>query len=77
MSAVVTRHIWIARHAERLDFIDKAWHDKSMPKGDPYDSPLSPNGLCQAQDLADRLAQRPCVRSHWMMGCSQWCRHCE
>lgn len=56
MTTTDTRHIWIARHAERQDFLDKEWHTRVTPAGDPYDSPLSPNGLIQAQNLADRLA---------------------
>lgn len=59
MNNTPTRHIWIARHAERLDFIDKAWHESTTPPGDPYDSPLSPNGEKQADDLAERLADEP------------------
>lgn len=57
MTTTATRHIWIARHAERMDFLDKEWHAKLSPTGDRFDSPLSPNGLIQAQNLADRLAE--------------------
>lgn len=51
------RSIWIARHGEREDYLDPFWYEKCDPPADPYDSPLSRNGLQQAADLADRLSR--------------------
>lgn len=44
--------IWIARHASRLDFVDPDWH-RSAPN--PYDPPLSDDGVTQARELGNRL----------------------
>lgn len=55
-SAAVSRRVWIARHAERQNFVDPFWYEKCQPPGDQYDSPLSQNGLIQARDLAQRLS---------------------
>ncbi len=44
--------IWIARHGNRLDFVDPAWFENADR---PYDPPLSDDGVIQAQELAQRL----------------------
>lgn len=44
--------IWIARHANRLDFVNPEWFNTADRR---YDPPLSDDGLVQVQELADRL----------------------
>jgi broad specificity phosphatase PhoE len=44
--------VWIARHANRLDFVYPEWFDTAERR---YDPPLSPDGVIQAQQLAQRL----------------------
>jgi broad specificity phosphatase PhoE len=44
--------IWIARHANRLDFVNPDWF---MTAEKPYDPPLSDDGMVQAKQLAKRL----------------------
>jgi broad specificity phosphatase PhoE len=44
--------IWVARHAERIDFADRTW-PKTAPR--PFDPHLSEKGMLQAQKLAQRL----------------------
>jgi broad specificity phosphatase PhoE len=44
--------VWIARHANRLDFVNPEWFD-TAPKR--YDPPLSADGLWQAARLGERL----------------------
>lgn len=44
--------IWIARHGNRLDFVDPEWFENADR---PYDPPLSDDGVIQAQELARRL----------------------
>jgi len=44
--------VWITRHGERIDFVDKTWSETSPT---PYDPHLSDNGHIQARDLAARL----------------------
>ncbi len=44
--------IWIARHANRLDFVNPDWF---LTAERPYDPPLSSDGLVQAKQLAQRL----------------------
>lgn len=44
--------VWIARHANRLDFVYPAWFDTAERR---YDPPLSDDGHLQAQQLAQRL----------------------
>jgi broad specificity phosphatase PhoE len=44
--------IWIARHANRLDFVNPEWF---LTAERPYDPPLSEDGFLQAQQLANRL----------------------
>jgi broad specificity phosphatase PhoE len=44
--------IWIARHANRLDFVNPDWFLTAERR---YDPPLSEDGFIQAQQLANRL----------------------
>ena len=44
--------IWIARHGNRLDFVNPEWFNTAER---PYDPPLSPDGIVQAQELGQRL----------------------
>jgi broad specificity phosphatase PhoE len=48
--------VWIARHANRLDFVHPEWFN-TAPK--PYDPPLSSDGLFQADRLGQRLKIEP------------------
>jgi len=45
--------LWIARHGNRIDFVNPDWFN-TAPQ--PYDPHLSPDGEVQAQELAQRLA---------------------
>lgn len=49
----MTQTVWIARHANRLDFVNPDWF---LTAQRPYDPPLSPDGEEQAKALAKRLA---------------------
>ncbi|NJK99393.1 MAG: histidine phosphatase family protein [Spirulinaceae cyanobacterium SM2_1_0] len=44
--------VWIARHGNRLDFVNPDWFNTAAR---PYDPPLSEDGIVQAQELGDRL----------------------
>ncbi|MBO3462994.1 histidine phosphatase family protein [Aetokthonos hydrillicola Thurmond2011] len=44
--------IWIARHANRLDFVNPDWFLTAERR---YDPPLSEDGILQAKQLANRL----------------------
>jgi broad specificity phosphatase PhoE len=44
--------VWIARHANRLDFVHPDWFLTAERR---YDPPLSDDGMIQAQQLAQRL----------------------
>jgi broad specificity phosphatase PhoE len=44
--------VWIARHANRLDFVNPEWFNTAPL---PYDPPLSLDGLQQAERLGKRL----------------------
>ncbi len=44
--------IWIARHGNRLDFVNPEWFNTAKHR---YDPPLSADGLVQAQELGQRL----------------------
>lgn len=44
--------VWIARHGSRLDFVDPDWY-RTAPN--PFDPPLSEDGLIQARELGGRL----------------------
>lgn len=44
--------VWIARHGNRLDFINPEWFNTAEHR---YDPPLSEDGLIQALQLGERL----------------------
>ncbi|NEQ40197.1 MAG: histidine phosphatase family protein [Okeania sp. SIO3I5] len=44
--------VWIARHGNRIDFVNPEWFNTAKR---PYDPHLSDDGLLQAQQLANRL----------------------
>lgn len=44
--------VWIARHGNRLDFVNPEWFNTAER---PYDPPLSEDGLIQARQLGKRL----------------------
>jgi broad specificity phosphatase PhoE len=46
--------VWIARHGNRLDFVNPDWF---LTAERPYDPPLSDDGLIQAKQLGERLKQ--------------------
>lgn len=46
--------LWVTRHANRQDFVDPNWHETADR---PHDPGLSPDGVEQAERLAQRLAQ--------------------
>lgn len=52
-SKLMTQTVWIARHGNRLDFVNPAWFNTAER---PYDPPLSEDGFVQASQLAQRLA---------------------
>lgn len=50
----MSQTIWIARHANRLDFVNPDWFNTAERR---YDPPLSDDGIVQAGQLAQRLKQ--------------------
>ncbi|KKD34660.1 MAG: histidine phosphatase family protein [Limnoraphis robusta] len=48
----MTQTVWIARHGNRIDFVNPAWFNTSARRYDPH---LSDDGFVQAQQLANRL----------------------
>lgn len=44
--------VWIARHGNRLDFVEPEWHRTAR---NPFDPPLSEDGVIQATKLGERL----------------------
>lgn len=48
----MTQTIWIARHGNRLDFVNPEWFNTAQRK---YDPPLSDDGIIQARKLGQRL----------------------
>lgn len=44
--------VWITRHGNRLDFVDPEWYRTAS---NPFDPPLSADGIIQAQRLGKRL----------------------
>ncbi|HEY9605818.1 MAG TPA: histidine phosphatase family protein [Allocoleopsis sp.] len=44
--------VWIARHGNRLDFVNPEWFNTAER---PYDPPLSEDGVVQARQLGQRL----------------------
>jgi broad specificity phosphatase PhoE len=49
----MTQTVWIARHGNRIDFVNPAWFHTAQRRYDPH---LSDDGIIQAQQLANRLA---------------------
>ena len=49
---IMPQTIWIARHGNRLDFVNPEWFNNAERR---YDPPLSEDGLIQAQQLGQRL----------------------
>lgn len=47
------RRLYLVRHGERQDAVDKSW------RGEKYDSPLSEKGLQQVWQLGERLRDEP------------------
>ena len=50
----MTQTVWIARHGNRLDFVNPEWFNTARRR---YDPPLSEDGVIQAGELAARLKQ--------------------
>lgn len=48
----MTQTIWIARHGNRIDFVNPEWFNTAERR---YDPPLSDDGVVQAYQLAQRL----------------------
>ena len=48
----MTQTVWIARHGNRLDFVNPEWFNTAKR---PYDPPLSDDGILQAKQLGKRL----------------------
>ena len=48
----MSQTVWIARHGNRLDFVNPEWFNTARRR---YDPPLSDDGVIQAQELAARL----------------------
>ena len=48
----MTQTVWIARHGNRLDFVNPEWFNTAERR---YDPPLSEDGLIQAKQLGQRL----------------------
>ena len=55
----MSQTVWIARHANRLDFVNPEWFATADR---PYDPPLSEDGFEQAGRLARRLAAEAEIR---------------
>ncbi len=47
--------VWIARHGNRLDFVNPEWFNTARRR---YDPPLSKDGFIQAQELGQRLKNK-------------------
>ena len=48
----MSQTVWVARHGNRLDFVNPKWFNTAQR---PYDPPLSDDGVIQAQQLGQRL----------------------
>ena len=48
----MSQTVWIARHGNRLDFVNPEWFDTADRR---YDPPLSEDGFVQAAELGQRL----------------------
>lgn len=51
----MSQTIWIARHGNRLDFVNPEWFNRAERR---YDPPLSADGIIQAQQLGKRLKSK-------------------
>jgi broad specificity phosphatase PhoE len=51
--------VWIARHGNRIDFVNPDWFLTAERRYDPH---LSDDGIIQAQELAQRLRSEPIDR---------------
>ncbi len=51
-TSIMSQTIWIARHGNRIDFVNPQWFDTAER---PYDPHLSDDGIVQARQLAKRL----------------------
>ena len=51
--------VYVTRHGERIDFIDRNWAGSN---DDVLNPPLSPNGLIQARDLGAHLRNKGVTR---------------
>lgn len=49
---IIKQTVWIARHANRQDFVTPEWFNTAQF---PYDPPLSADGFIQATELGQRL----------------------
>lgn len=54
----MTQIVWIARHGNRLDFVNPEWFNTAEF---PYDPPLSEDGFQQAKQLGQRLVREKIV----------------
>ncbi|WP_036485965.1 histidine phosphatase family protein [Myxosarcina sp. GI1] len=50
----MSQTVWIARHGNRIDFVNPEWFDTAERRYDPH---LSEDGFIQAKELAQRLKQ--------------------
>lgn len=50
----MSQTVWIARHGNRLDFVNPDWFNTAVRR---YDPPLSEDGFVQAAELGKRLKQ--------------------
>jgi broad specificity phosphatase PhoE len=48
----MSQTVWLARHGNRLDFVNPEWFDTAAKR---YDPPLSDDGFIQARELGKRL----------------------
>ena len=53
---MATRTLYVVRHGQRIDTVNRNWYGEGDNKHDPY---LSEKGQWQAQRLAERLTQEP------------------
>ena len=52
----MSQTVWIARHGNRLDFVNPEWFNTAPRR---YDPPLSKDGFVQAAELGQRLKHEP------------------
>ena len=51
---IMSQTVWIARHGNRLDFVNPEWFNTARRR---YDPPLAEDGFVQAVELGQRLKQ--------------------